>query len=87
MKLALFRVAAQRLGKKRVGLPEGERKLPVFLEAAELAAMLKVSERTLENWRLGKKGPFFIRMGEGGRAKVIYSLDVVLKWLKTQEGR
>lgn len=66
---------------------ERKAKLPVFLEPVELSGMIKVSERTLENWRLQKKGPEYIRLGKGGCAKVLYSLDEVLRWMKEDGNR
>lgn len=58
---------------------------PVYLTTTELADMLRVSERTLENWRGLGQGPTYIRMGNAGRAKVIYRLDTVLERLKRHE--
>jgi len=66
-------------------MADNERALPVFLTAAEVADMLRMSERTLETWRTDKKGPKYMRLGHGGRAKVIYNLEDVKAWLKTQE--
>ncbi|WP_414463289.1 helix-turn-helix transcriptional regulator [Hyphomicrobium sp. DY-1] len=66
---------------------ERKRPLPVFLESVEVAEMLRISDRTLENWRMAKRGPNAIRLGKGGRAKVIYSLDEVLRWLKEDGNR
>jgi len=59
--------------------------LPTFLTCAEVARMLRVSERTLETWRLKNWGPRYIRMGSGGKAKVLYDLCAILAWLKNYE--
>lgn len=58
---------------------------PVFLECAEVAEMLRLSERTLENWRLQDSGPCYLRLGTGGRAKVLYEFSTLLAWLKRHE--
>lgn len=43
-----------------------------FLKAAEVAKILQVSEKTLIRWRAQKRGPDFIRLGDGPRAPVRY---------------
>lgn len=63
-------------------MADEERPLPRFLTAVEVADMLRMSERTLENLRLANKGPAYFRLGQGGRAKVIYNLSEVEKWLE-----
>lgn len=62
-------------------MPEGERKLPVFLTTIELADMLKMSPRSLEGMRLDGRGPRYYRLGEGGKAKVVYRFSDVEEWL------
>lgn len=59
--------------------------LPTFLTAIEVANMIRMSERTLENMRLDGRGPPYMRLGQGGRAKVIYELSDVMAWLKTMK--
>lgn len=59
--------------------------LPVFLNCAEVAELLRVSERTLEAWRIKAMGPRYIRLGVTGSAKVLYDLQALLEWLKHQE--
>jgi hypothetical protein len=34
-----------------------------YLNPYEVAALLRVTERTLRNWRAARKGPFFIKHG------------------------
>lgn len=57
------------------------RNLPVFLTSEELAAMIRTSKRTLEDWRLDGKGPPWVRAGVPPSARVLYPLDATLKWL------
>jgi excisionase family DNA binding protein len=50
-----------------------------FLTEAELAALLKVSPRTLQRWRVEGTGPKFRRHGR----RVRYSRADVLAWSDT----
>ncbi len=60
----------------------GARKdLPVFLSSTELADMLQMSPRTLEGMRLDGRGPKYVRLGKGGKAKVLYLLSDVEDWI------
>lgn len=60
----------------------GTRKdLPVFLSSAELADMLQMSPRTLEGMRMDGRGPKYVRLGKGGKAKVLYLLSDVQDWI------
>jgi predicted DNA-binding transcriptional regulator AlpA len=54
---------------------------PVFLTCVEVTQMLRLSPKTVEKMRLEKRGPRYLRLGEGGRSKVIYKLDDVEEWL------
>lgn len=56
-------------------------RLPVFLDTAETAQMLRISPRTLEGMRLDGTGPRYVKMGNSKRAKVIYSLKDVEEWI------
>ena len=58
------------------------RNLPVLLTTEELAAMLRVSARTIEDWRLDRKGPHFIKMGIGKTARILYPLKEVEIWMQ-----
>lgn len=56
--------------------------LPVFLTTADLAKMLRMSPRSFEKMRLENRGPRYHRLGQNGRAKVVYRLSHVLEWLE-----
>lgn len=56
--------------------------LPELLTPKEAAAVLRVSEKTLEWWRNQKTGPAFTRLG--GRC-VRYRKDELSSWLAAQE--
>ena len=56
--------------------------LPEFLETKEVAALLRISPRTIEGMRLADKGPRFFKVGPGKRAHVIYKRADVLSWLE-----
>ena len=51
--------------------------LPVLLTPEEVADYLNISPRTIEGWRLSKKGPRFVRMGKHVR----YRADHLEQWL------
>lgn len=63
-------------------MSDEERPLPVFLTSVEVANMLRLSPRSLEKMRLENRGPRYIRLGTGGRAKVIYNLLDVVAWVE-----
>lgn len=48
-----------------------------FMPAAELAAMLDVSNATLVRWRRLKEGPTYVRIGN----KCCYRVRDVKKWI------
>jgi hypothetical protein len=54
--------------------------LPVFLTQHEIADVLKVPERTLEDWRLTRHGPPWLKLGRHVR----YDLVDVVVWAKAQ---
>lgn len=56
--------------------------LPRLMTPAELARILPVTERTLENWRLRDFGPPFIRLGALPHHKVVYDWHAVEAWLE-----
>ena len=58
------------------------RDLPVLLTTAELATMIHVTTRTLEDWRLDKKGPPYFKLGNGKTSRVVYPLKGVMEWLE-----
>lgn len=60
---------------------KSEEPTPVFLTSVQVADMLKVTPRTMENMRLENRGPRYIRLGREGVAKVVYDLRDVEAWL------
>lgn len=52
-----------------------------FMTTAEVAQLVRMSERTLEGMRLRKEGPAYLKLGVGRRAKVVYSRKAVDAWL------
>ncbi|MFI7452335.1 helix-turn-helix transcriptional regulator [Nonomuraea sp. NPDC049714] len=48
---------------------------------AEVAEYLAEDERTLEKWRYQRRGPRWIKMGDGRTAPVRYRWSDVEKWL------
>lgn len=54
--------------------------LPDLLTPEELADYLKISLRTIEGWRLSKKGPPHVPMGKHVR----YRADHLAQWLNQQ---
>jgi hypothetical protein len=49
---------------------------PTFLTQRELAALLRLPERTLEDWRLTHTGPPYLKLGRHVR----YDVQDVLAW-------
>ena len=47
-----------------------------FLTQAEAAGFLRVSQRSLERWRVTGEGPKFIRISR--KRKIIYSIDALI---------
>jgi len=52
-----------------------------LLTAADLSALIRVKEETLERWRMRKQGPPYIKLGK----LVRYARSDVAEWL--QSGR
>jgi predicted DNA-binding transcriptional regulator AlpA len=50
---------------------------PTFLTQRELAELLRMPERTLEDWRLMQTGPPYIKLGR----LVRYDVQDVLTWV------
>jgi hypothetical protein len=59
----------------------GSRLLADYLTEKELASELKVSPRTLLNWRQQRRGPPWTAVGR----KVIYRKTSSAKWLESNE--
>ncbi len=53
---------------------------PVYLTGEELADRLRVSPKTIANWRNMGRGPKFLRSSEGKRGRVLYRLEDVEQW-------
>lgn len=52
---------------------------PVYLTEKEAADLLKLSIRTLQQWRYKKKGPPYIKLGSmNGKSHVIYDRDELM---------
>jgi excisionase family DNA binding protein len=51
---------------------------PTFLTQRELAELLRLPERTLEDWRLTNTGPPYLKLGRHVR----YDVQDVLAWAK-----
>lgn len=53
---------------------------PDFTTQAEIADIIKVPERTLEDWRLNHVGPPYMKLGRHVR----YDLSEVFAWAREQ---
>lgn len=71
------------LGEKSMQQQDGNRSIAgdELLTPAETAALYKVTIRTLEDWRRAKKGPRFVRVGNGVR----YWRSDLLAYLSARE--
>ena len=47
----------------------------------QLAKYLGLKEQTLRKWRLSGDGPQYVRLGDGPRARVVYRMADIQKWL------
>ena len=63
------------------GESRGEEDAPILLTEAEAAELLRITPRTMENLRLGKRGPRHIRLAAVGVGKVVYDLRDIQRWL------
>lgn len=52
----------------------------VYLTTSEAAERLRLSARTMEGMRLKNSGPPYIRLGDSGKARVLYRLADVDAW-------
>jgi len=59
----------------------GTNTAPLFLTAAEAAALLRLSPITLSRWRIQGYGPRWIKMGP---KRVAYAVDDLTAWTNTQ---
>jgi excisionase family DNA binding protein len=51
---------------------------PVFLTQSEVAELLRLPVRTVEDWRLTRNGPPWLKLGRHVR----YEQDDLLEWVK-----
>ncbi len=49
----------------------------ILLTTADLAARWQIQARTLSNWRMKGRGPAFVKMGAGRNTRVMYRLEDV----------
>lgn len=56
---------------------------PTWLTTAEVADLLRVTPRTIENMRLEKRGPPYLLLGGEGIGRVVYNLRDVMAWIGT----
>jgi hypothetical protein len=52
-----------------------------WMTPSEVAEVLRVKERTLEDWRLASKGPDYYRKGPGNKSQILYQRADVVAWL------
>lgn len=60
--------------------PEGE----TYLTTAEAADHLRLKKRTLEEYRVQKKGPAYVKLGETKRSNVLYRRSDLDAWMAAQ---
>ncbi|CAN5441981.1 hypothetical protein BH10ACT4_BH10ACT4_13190 [soil metagenome] len=60
--------------------PNDSSVLPIILTQDEVAAILQVPVRTLEDWRLSRSGPRYRKIGRHVR----YERDDVITWFRRQ---
>lgn len=54
-------------------------------EAAAADVLGGLSTKTLQAWRTEKRGPRFVKLGDGPRAPVRYRLSELRRWLQERE--
>lgn len=57
-------------------MPQSELMTP-----AKLAAYLGLDEGTLQNWRVARKGPRWVKLGNGRNSRVAYRVADVEAWI------
>lgn len=55
-----------------------------FLTTLEAARLLRVAKSTLERMRVQGTGPRYFKVGPGKRSRVLYELEAIREWLKSQ---
>ena len=64
-----------------MGMDAPTQTTPTFLTQHELAELLRLPERTLEDWRLTHAGPPYLKLGRHVR----YEVEDVLAWVREIE--
>jgi phage terminase Nu1 subunit (DNA packaging protein) len=62
-------------------MTEAGKPVPRLMTDVDVARILRVTERTLENWRLNGSGPAFVCLGRQPQHKVVYDWHAVEAWL------
>ena len=52
-----------------------------LMTSVQVAEMLKLSPRTIEQMRVDGSGPPYVKTGGGKRCRVLYSRQAVAEWL------
>jgi hypothetical protein len=57
-----------------------------FMTPAELSALLKVTTKSLRDWRLANpmRGPAFVKFGDGDSCRVRYPREAVAAWIESR---
>lgn len=61
-------------------MEHNEQRQPPILDECEAAQLLRVSIRTLQQWRVNGRGPEFIKLGRSVR----YQRETLTKWIASQ---
>lgn len=57
----------------------------MFMTTIEVAALLRISRRTLERMRVEGTGPRYLKVGPGKRSRVLYRQQEVMAWMEAFE--
>jgi hypothetical protein len=58
---------------------------PPFMSPGELAALLKVTTKTLADWRrVAGRGPRFLKVSDGGNSSIRYRRADVAAWVESR---
>lgn len=64
----------------------GAQKHERLLSPKETGALLVISEKTLANWRSAGKGPPYLRLGGGTKARIRYPQAELWAWAHAHTG-
>lgn len=56
-----------------------------LLHPRQVAERYGITPETLSNWRRERKGPPFIRLGQGKRPRVMYRVADINEWERRQQ--